>query len=134
MEDKSIKKMSKKFKSDAVLEVEVLELKKENRALKETVSKLLSEIERLNNIDKSNVIKLELSPEEEILEVQIMRLQAISRERMLDINETKALDIHIKNKRLLENKSTMNADYKKVPQDVDDSELLKLAESVEESN
>lgn len=131
---KNVKTLSKNFKSTALLEKSILELKKENRALKQTVSKLLSEIDRVQNIDRSTIVKLDLSPEQEILEMQIMRLQTVSRERSLTLEETKMLDLHIKNKRLLEDKSTINADYKTLPSDITEEELMRIAESVEESS
>jgi hypothetical protein len=114
------------------LEVRVLELKKENEALKETVTLLLKEIDKIREIDRSNVIRLDLSPEQRILETQIHYMEAISRERALSLEETRALDLHIKNKRLLDDKSTINADYTKVPDGLTESDLLEIAGSVED--
>ena len=128
---KSIKNMKDKFTSTASLEKTVATLKKENKALQDTVSKLLKEVDRLNDIDKKSVVALDLTPEQQIIEMQIMRLQATSLERALSYDETRMLDIHIKNKRLLEDKSTMNADYKTLPSTITDDELMRIAENVE---
>lgn len=128
---KSIKTLEGKFKSEASLEVIVTELKKENKALKDTVSKLLKEVDRLNDIDKETVTRMDLSPEQQILEMQIMRLHAESLQRPLTLDETRTLDLHIKNKRLLEDKSTLNADYTALPSGMSDVELMRIAESVE---
>lgn len=131
MATKNTKTLENEFKSKAVLEKTITQLREKNKALEETVSKLLAEVDRLKGIDKNKVVKLELSPEQEILEVQIMRLQQASRERSLTYDETRMLDLHIKNKRLLEDKSTINADYKTLPTEMSDDELLRIAESAE---
>ena len=125
------KDLRKGFKSKAVLETENVELRKENKALKETITKLFRKLDNLPEESKSNVVKLQLTPEQEILEMQIMRLQAISRERVLTLDETRKLDLHIKNKRLMEDKSTINADYKKVPEGITEKDLLEIAGNVE---
>lgn len=114
------------------LEVVNLQLKKENEALKDTVTILLKEIDKVREIDRSKLIRLDLTPEQRILETQIIYMEAISRERALSLEETRALDLHIKNKRLLEDKSTINADYTKVPEGLTESDLIRIAGSVEE--
>jgi len=116
----------------SAIQVEVLELKKENKALKETVTLLLKEIDRIREVDRSSVINLRLSPEQRILDMQIRYLEAISMDRALTLEETRALDLHIKNKRLLEDKSTINADYTKVPEGLTESDLMRIAGNVEE--
>ncbi len=128
----STKTLGDKFKAEAALELQVAELKKENKALKDTVTKLLAEVDRLNGLDKKKLIKLEISPEQEIMDMQIMRLQAISRERLLSIDECRQLDLHVKNKRLLDDKSTINAEHKTLPAQISDAELLRIAESAQE--
>lgn len=130
MPRKSVKTLESEFKSTALLEKTVAELKKENKALQETVSKLLAELDKVKGVDRS-VVKLELTPEQQIIEMQIMRLQAASIERSLTYDETRMLDIHIKNKRLMEDKSTINADYKTLPEGITEGELMRIAESAE---
>lgn len=107
------------------------EVNQENKALKETIVKLLEELDKSRAIDTSNVIRLELTPEQRILETQIHRLEAVSRERQLTLEETRALDLHIKNKRLLDDKSTINADYTKVPDGLTEADLMRIAGSAE---
>lgn len=126
---KTTKSLQTKFKDTALLETENVKLKKENRALRQTIDKLLKQTEKTKAL--SNVIRLEMSPEQEILEVQIQNLRAISRERILTLEETKMLDLHIKNKRLLDDKSTVNADYKEVPKGLTEEDLIEIAGNVE---
>jgi uncharacterized membrane-anchored protein YjiN (DUF445 family) len=112
--------------------IEQIKLEKENKALHETIDKLTQEIDRLRNLSeapKSNIIKLHILPEEEILDQQIGLLQKVSRTRMLEVNEAKMLDLYIKNKRLIQEKSTMNAEFTSLPVDnMTNEELLKLIE------
>ncbi len=125
---KSIKTLEKNFKSKASLELSVTELKEENRALKETVTKLLAEVERLNGLDKK-ALPIDLSLEQQILEMQIAMLHQESMNRVLTLDETRKLDLHIKNKRLLEDKSTLNAEYTTLPTEISDAELMRIAEN-----
>lgn len=132
MATKNTKALSKSFKSKALLEKTVLTLEKENKALKDTVSKLLKEIDRLNEMDKTkSALTLNLSPEMEILEIQIHRLKAKSRERDLSLEESKMLDLYIKNKRLLGENEPLDANYSRVPDGVTDEDLLEIAGYVE---
>jgi len=117
-------------KSVAVLNQELLQLRTENTALKETVTILLKEIDKIKNTQRPNLVRLELTPEQRIIETQIAYLEAVSMERALTLEETRALDLHIKNKRLLEDKSTLNADYKKVPEGLTQEDLLRIAGDV----
>jgi hypothetical protein len=107
-----------------------LELKQENEGLKDTVTILLKEVDKLQNVDRNLILNLALTPEQRILEVQIQNIEAISNIRLLTLEETRALDLHIKNKRLLDDKSTVNADYTKVPDGLTEADLLQIAGSV----
>ena len=129
------KTLTENFKSTAALEIAVAELKKENTALRETVTKLLSEIDRLNEVDKKSLIKLDLTPEQEIVELQIGRLQAISRERILTLDETRTLDLHIKNKNALDKKASKDVtpEYTDLTDTTSVDKLLRLAEGGEET-
>jgi len=131
MPRKNIKTLENEFKSNGVLEKTVSEQKKLIAAQEETIKKLLAEVDRLQGIDKAAVIKLELTPEQQIIEMQIMRLQQTSMERSLTYDETRMLDIHIKNKRLMDDKSTINADYKTLPTDITEDELLRIADGAQ---
>lgn len=110
------------------LNPDYLRLEKENKALKETVNKLLRKIDEITDVPVTKIVNRELSPEEEIIDLQIERLRQKSRLQELSLDETRMLDIHIKNKRLIEKKSTINADFKKIGEDLSDDELLELAE------
>jgi hypothetical protein len=128
-----------KDKSLAKVNQEVLELRKENEALQQTVTMLLEENERLRNLPvvrnvDSNTItlptvqRMQRSPEQEIIEEQILHLDTISRGRMLSLEETRTLDLLIKNKKLLEPKSDHEPDWKKVSDATSESDLLRLAD------
>jgi hypothetical protein len=124
---KNIKTLANDFKNTGLLEIEIKELKKRCDQLESYNNQLLEELDRARKIDRSNVIKLHLTPEQEILEQQIHRIQAVSRERTLTLEETKMLDLHIKNKRLLDDKSTVNAEYKDI-KNSSINDLMRLAE------
>jgi hypothetical protein len=121
-------------KSLILLQQENLELSKENIALKETVSKLLEELNKVRGIERrslsTNVEKIVKSLEQIIIEEQIKQLGAISVERALSLEETRALDLLIKNKRLLDPEKSIEPDYTKVPEGKTESDLLELAGSV----
>ncbi|HEY8390187.1 MAG TPA: hypothetical protein VIL26_04460 [Clostridia bacterium] len=127
---KQIKVLEKEFKTISALEQKNLELKEENRKLKEAVNQLIARLDALDQT-KNKLVKLEISSEELIIERQIQFLKESAMLRPLTLEETKILDLHIKNKRLLTDKSTINAKYKSLPDDMSDDELLRIAESVE---
>lgn len=133
--NKNIKALKESYVNSGVPEHKLLVLEEENKALKETVTKLLAEIERLHDKEiTSSLIVLEpASAELMIIEKQIQLLKATALTRMLSLEETKILDIHIKNKRLLEGSSTsiLDAEFKSLPANMSDEELLRIAESVE---
>lgn len=126
--------LKENFKSTAALEQNIAELKKHNKALEETVTKLLAEIDRLNN--KSGLIKLNTTPEEEIIDTQISKLQTISRESTLTLDQTRTLDLLLKNKNALEKKNAkgdLEPEYTDLTDSTSVDKLLRLAESVEET-
>lgn len=123
---KNVKTLANEFKNIGILEIEIKDLKKKCEQLESYNNQLLEELDRARKIDRG-LIRLHLSPEQEILEQQISRLQAVSRERTLTLEETKMLDLHIKNKRLLDDKSTVNAEYKDI-KNASVNDLLRLAE------
>lgn len=120
-------------KSLILLQQENLELRKENQALKETVTKLLTEINNIRGIEqkRTNVERIKLSPEERIIEEQIDYFEAISRERALSLEETRAFDLLIKNKRLLAPNKPIEPDYKSLAESDNNEDLLMLAGNVE---
>ena len=120
-------------KSLILLQQENLELQKENYALKETITKLLTEMNSVRGIDnkRNNVERITLSTEQRIIEEQIDYFEAISRERALSLEETRAFDLLIKNKRILDQNKVIEPDYTKVPEGKDESDLLRIAGDVE---
>lgn len=125
---KHIKTLANEFKNTGLLEIEIKELSKRCEQLESYNNKLLEELDRARKIDRSGLIKLYSTPEQEIVDQQIVRIRAVSRERTLTLEETKMLDLHIKNKRLLDDKSTINAEYKDINKNSSINDLLKLAE------
>ena len=126
------KDLSKSFKETAMLETTVLQLRQENKALKDTVSKLLAELNSVRDLDNSPIVRKSLTAEEEICVIQIENLRALARERRLSLEEIKTLDLLVKNKRLLNKKSTSNNEFNVLPAEISEDELLRIAESVEE--
>ena len=93
-----------------------LELSKENEALKQTVTQLLAEIQRLRDLERSpRQTPLESTPEKRIIQLQIESYEAMASTRQLTLEEIRAVDLLIKNQNLL-NEST--------PQEVEDIEVL----------
>lgn len=126
------KDLSKSFKETAMLETTILQLRQENKALKDTVTKLLAELNSVRDLDNSSIVQKNLTAEEEICVIQIENLRALARERRLSLEEIKTLDLLVKNKRLLNKKSTSNNEFNVLPAEISEDELLRIAESVEE--
>jgi len=85
--------------------------------IQKMIPKLGAEGEGLVHITDEEIIVLE----------QIERLKYIAKQRQMTPDEVKMLDTLIKNKRLLQGKSTaINADYERI-KDLDEKDLLKLA-------
>lgn len=110
---KNTKALQKNFKSKAAIELQNKELVDENAALRATVSKLLKKIDELQEIDPNSVIERGYTPEQEIIEIQIERLQAVSRTRTLSLDENRALDLLLKNKRMIDKdlKDALDAEF-----------------------
>ena len=119
------KDIEKKFENTASQELEIVRLKKKIKALEQLNDKLMAKNEAVKEV--SRIITVNASPEQQITESQIQYLKAVSSQRILTLEETKMLDIHIKNKRLLDDKSTMNADFKDVSNEVSDADLIGIA-------
>lgn len=120
-------------KSLILLQQENLELTKENNALKITVTKLLEKIDEILHIDRTpNPNRIVLSTEQNIIEEQIDSFSAISKSRGLTLEEIRALDLLIKNKKLLDDTKSIEPDYSKVPDGSTESDLLRIAGNVEE--
>lgn len=130
------------------LKKEVLTLRRENYAALMTVDKLLKDanqkneqIKHLENlvsttvpvIKKTNDKIAVVSSETEIAEIQLERLRQASQNRSLTLEEIRAYDLLVKNKRLVLDESTINLG-KNQYRDVADADLLKLAASQAISN
>lgn len=114
------------------LQQENVELKDENKALKETVTQLLKEIERLRETKVEDYLDVDKSLpfEEQIVLKQIKYFMATSIERALTLDETRALDLLIKNKRAFdEKKPKVNED--EVPEGTTDADLLRIVSNGE---
>lgn len=124
MSTKSIKDIQENFTP----QVEIKTLKELLEAKEILIDKLFKKIDQLQNIDRSKLIKLHLTPEEEICELQIQSLLNTSRIRDLTLEETKKLDLLIKNKRLYNDQPTENTTHKVLPSDeLSDDKLMELA-------
>lgn len=121
-------------KSLIMIQQENLELRKENEAFKTTVTTLLNEVERLRSIERlpvdPNVVRIVLTSEQKIIEDQIDILRQQSATRALSLEEVRALDLLIKNKRLLDPDKPIEPDYTKVPEGQTESDLLRIAGNI----
>ncbi len=122
------------FKGVDQLKRELISLKRENNAALATIDKLLrdlskktEEIKHLQSLVTQvvPVIKKEISttvtPEEEIAEIQLERLRGTARSRTLTLEEIRAYDLLVKNKRLGQDQSTINlskANYRDISSEV----------------
>lgn len=76
--------------------------------------------------ESAPIIRIEITPEEEIAEHQLDRLRSASKTRALTLEETRMYDLLVKNKRLSQEKSTLtveNTQYKEIP----NATLLEIA-------
>lgn len=124
----------KEEKSVLLVRQENLELRKENEALKETLTKLLVELERVRGLPAAptNPNRIVLTTEQVIIEDQIQKLNQLSLGGSLSLDEIRALDLLIKNKKVLEKNTTIEPEYQAVTKDTPEKELLKLAGSSED--
>lgn len=107
-------------------------LKIQNELLLEENKRLQEEINTLTS-SKQSKLKIEYSDEEIIAHMQLERLRMKAMEQELTLEEIKKYDLLVKNKRLSEDKSTINADYKKLPENIDDDSLIQIAASASSS-
>lgn len=121
--------------------LEMVKLQRENRAAYKTIDKLIvenkkkdQEISDLKRLLESSVpvlvpqrlVKFEIPPEEEIAEVQLNKLREISRQRPFTVEEGRLYDILVKNKRLAQEKSTINVESKDYT-NVKEADLIAIA-------
>ena len=122
---KTIKDLANRFN-----ETDFLLIERENTALKETVTKLLAEVDRLSGLDRKSFIQLKITAAEEIIETLLTILNTRSRTQELTLEEAKKLDIYVKNQKLLkENPEGIDTQYKDLSTEKSTDELMLLAES-----
>lgn len=139
------------FKTVDQLKKELLSLTRENFAAMQTITKLLKELnlknEKIASLEslinqtvpvaapKQNdpkKIQLQVTPEQEIADIQLERLRQSAKNRSLTLEETRMYDLLVKNKRLSQDESTVNL-AKGEYRDVKEVELLKIASAPDET-
>lgn len=115
--------------TNAELQKKVAELEAQNKALNITVTNLLKEIDRLKDLGLEP-IDPSLSAEEQILIKQINYFMAESQTRQLSLDETRALDLLLKNKRIIDDKKPKTPDDE-VPEGTSTADLLRLVSNGE---
>jgi hypothetical protein len=128
--------------STSILRKNLAKMEQDNVALSQTVDKLLAELESrkseiehlkklLTGSNESNIIRIEVTEEEHIAELQLERLKKKAEVGELTLEEVKKYDLLVKNKRLAKgDPTTVNADYRKLPAKSEErTKLLSLAAS-----
>lgn len=113
-------------------------LLKDNKLKEEEISHLKSLLEKnvpvlIEDKKPQQLIQLDLSPEEEIAEIQLNKLKESSKNRALTLEEARIYDLLVKNKRLSRKESTVNienAAYKEISV----IELMKVAGKSDDSD
>lgn len=116
-------------KTEEIIGVETLVPTRESILLEEN-KKLQLEINKLKEGAKpksTTAPRLILSDEELIAQLQLERIKFKALEQELTLEEIKKYDLLVKNKRLAEGNATVVADYKKLPDNVSDADLLQIA-------
>lgn len=92
----------------------------ENKNLQTKVEHLEALLASAIDAEDDNTVKIIKSPAECLIDAQLEQLQQIGLQRKLTLDETRQLDLLIKNQRLLTGKSTaIEAESKKLPKEVD---------------
>ena len=102
--------------------------------LKSEVERLISENKKLqqelNQLKNPKLEKVLLSDETIIAELQLSRLKQKAFAGELTLEEIKKYDLLVKNKKLAEGNPTIIADYKKLPENVSEDELVLIASNL----
>jgi len=102
--------------------------------LKSEVERLISENKKLqqelNQLKNPKPEKVLLSDETIIAELQLSRLKQKAFAGELTLEEIKKYDLLVKNKKLAEGNPTIIADYKKLPENVSEDELVLIASNL----
>ena len=106
----------------ARFELEIQELREENRKLKKALHDLVPIVEKKKKAGE------EITPEETICHLELSKILLISMERELDLNETKKLDLLEKNLYILQGK-TPRKKKQSVDKKISEAELLHIVEN-----
>lgn len=131
--------------STSVLRTSLAKMEKDNIGLSQTVDKLIAELsnkdkeikhlkEMLLTSGSNKTVRIEVTDEEHIAELQLDRLKKKAELGELTLEEVKKYDLLVKNKRLAKgDPTTVNADFRAIPQNPEDKrKLLQMASSVME--
>ena len=104
------------------------QLRDSNAKLEAEVAHLKTLITDTVPVLSKDVVKIEVPLEQAICEMQIAKLQRTAMDRDLTLEETKRLDLLIKNLYLAKGQSTaIIADYSKLPPNVSEAALIEIA-------
>lgn len=82
---------------------------------------------------KGKLVKINVTSEENIIDQEINKIKKRSDNLSeLTLEDIKKLDLLIKNKRLLNDESTLNADFTTLPEGTTEDDLMKIAGSKED--
>jgi hypothetical protein len=109
-----------------------------------TIQRLVTQVKRLEEelydtkslltaaVPMENKVQLDVAPEQLICEMQIKKLEKVSMERDLTLEETKKLDLLVKNLLLIkeDKKGIKEAEFNKV-EDISEAQLLSLVTAPE---
>lgn len=100
--------------------------------LNKKLYKLEQENEQLKKLvvekHEDKVIRIEITPEEEIITQQISVLRNVSEQRPLTFEETRKLDLLIKNLKLVKKEATtIIGDAERINEKIPDAKLLEIA-------
>lgn len=112
-------------------DVKSLAISREDILLEEN-KKLQLEINRLQKLlaevrQPKSSTRLIITDEDLITQTQLERIKFKAMEQELTLEEIKKFDLLVKNKKLSEGNPTVIADYKKLPDDVKEEDLIRLA-------
>lgn len=107
-------------------DIQVTLLKEENLKLNVEMLSLKKEISQLK---KTKIDKIIVTDETVIAEIQLRLLKEKAMMGELTLEEIKKYDLLVKNKKLSEGSPTVIADYKKLPDNIKEEDLILLASS-----
>lgn len=100
-------------------------LLEENKKLQLEINRLQKQLAEVRQPKSST--RLIITDEDLITQTQLERIKFKAMEQELTLEEIKKFDLLVKNKKLSEGNPTVIADYKKLPDDVKEEDLIRLA-------